>query len=152
MVGFKGDGPALVRAALWWSARWALLAGLALAAALFAATRASGAPPEQGAPAATVRMTAEMRFEPAQVRVRAGEAVLWRNASSLTHTATADPSRAKDRRDVALPEGAPAFHSGDVAPGGSWRQVFTVPGTYRYFCVPHETKGMVATVEVLPAR
>jgi plastocyanin len=152
MVGFKGDGRALLRAALWWSARWALLAGLALAAALFAATHASGEEPGSEAPAATVRMTSQMRFEPAQVRIHAGQAVLWQNASSLSHTATADPSRAKDPRDVALPAGAPAFHSGDVAPGGSWRHVFTVPGTYRYFCVPHETRGMVATVEVLPAR
>ncbi|HET8728670.1 MAG TPA: plastocyanin/azurin family copper-binding protein [Alphaproteobacteria bacterium] len=89
-------------------------------------------------------------FEPAEVAVRAGETVEWRNTSPTRHTVTADPAKADDPADVALPAGAEPFDSGRIPPGETYRRRFTVPGTYRYFCIPHEDMGMVATVIVEP--
>src|SRR5437868_5214283 len=89
-------------------------------------------------------------FEPESVTIRAGEAVLWKNTSFIWHTVTADPAQAKRPEDVALPPAAQAFDSGKVSSGETYRQVFTVPGTYRYFCRPHELKGMVGEVVVKP--
>jgi plastocyanin len=35
--------------------------------------------------------------------------------------------------------------------GDEFRHTFTVPGEYRYVCVPHDMVGMVGTVIVEPA-
>jgi plastocyanin len=145
MVGADGDGRALLRASLTWAVRWLLLALIALAAAALAAD-----PQRPAGPAATVRMTAAMRYDPPSVHVRAGDTVLWQNASSLTHTVTADRTQARLAQSVSLPPGARPFHSGMIGPSGTWRYTFTTPGTYRYFCVPHETQGMTGTVVVEP--
>jgi plastocyanin len=90
-------------------------------------------------------------FQPQVVTIRAGQTVLWKNTSLIWHTATADPRQAKRPEDVSLPEGAEAFDSGKVVAGDSFSHTFTVPGTYRYFCRPHELKGMVGQVVVTPA-
>jgi len=95
-----------------------------------------------------VTMTDALRFQPNSVTIRAGETVQWRNDSELVHTVTADPQRVADSENVALPAGAETFHSGNVAPGQSFRHTFKVPGRYRYFCVPHEAAGMVAEIVV----
>ncbi len=50
--------------------------------------------------------------------------------------------------DVALPVGAKPFNSGNLKPGQAYRHTFTVPGRYRYFCVPHEGAGMIGEVVV----
>ncbi len=146
MGQIRGDPGAVPKVILTWALRWALLLALALAAVGIARS----AEPGQGGAAATVGMTEAMRFEPAQLRVRRGDTVTWRNRSSLTHTVTDDGSKARLRESWELPGSAGAFDSGTVAPGGSWSYRFTVPGTYRYFCQPHETKGMSATIEVAP--
>lgn len=98
--------------------------------------------------AAEVTMTNQLRFSAQTVRIRVGETVRWRNTTPLIHTVTADPDRAAEASDVALPPGARAFDSGDVEPGATFEHTFTVPGEYRYFCVPHEAAGMVGTVIV----
>lgn len=87
-------------------------------------------------------------FNPVSVRIRTGETVQWRNTSIIDHTVTADPSLAADPRNVVLPDGAAAFHSGNIPAGQVWSHTFTVPGTYRYVCLPHENKGMIGTVMV----
>jgi plastocyanin len=99
----------------------------------------------------TVRMTSSLKYEPAKLTVRTGQTVHWKNVSIMSHTVTADPSIAKNPADVSLPAGAEPFTSGMIRPGKSYDHVFTVPGTYRYFCIPHETSGMVGTVIVEPA-
>lgn len=106
-------------------------------------------PPTPGV-AAVVHM-AFHSFEPSTVTVRAGDTVEWRNTSVIYHTVTADPTLADDPSDVSLPPGAAPFHSGRVAAGELYRQTFTVPGTYRYTCLPHEAEGMQGTVVVTPA-
>lgn len=97
---------------------------------------------------AVVRMTNAPDFAPVDVHVAVGETVEWRNTSSVVHTVTADPGQATLAASVGLPEGAEAFHSGNLSPGGVYRHTFTVPGTYRYFCVVHEQVRMTGTVVV----
>ncbi len=40
------------------------------------------------------------------------------------------------------------WDSGFIAGGRSFSRRFTEPGTYRYFCIPHEGAGMLGTVIV----
>lgn len=103
---------------------------------------------EQAPAAATVNMTGSLNYEPRSVTVRAGQAVEWVNTSQVPHTVTADASKANDPQHVRLPQGAEPFHSGTIGPGERYRRVFTVPGRYQYFCVPHEGAGMVGELVV----
>ena len=95
-----------------------------------------------------VGMTNRLEYTPGTVRIGVGETVRWRNTSDVMHTVTADPSRAAKAESVSLPAGASSFDSGDMPPGAVFEQTFTVAGTYRYFCVPHELAGMIGTVIV----
>jgi len=102
----------------------------------------------QPAPAAVVEMHFHS-FAPESVTIKSGQAVLWRNTTPVIyHTVTADPKLAQKPEDVALPTGVAPFDSGKVSSGDSFEHVFTVPGTYRYFCQPHESHGMVGEVIV----
>ena len=68
-------------------------------------------------------------FEPAELTVRAGQAVTWTNDDPAEHTVT---------------EPGGAFTSETLARGGRFRMVFRRPGTYRYVCALHpEMKGAV---------
>jgi plastocyanin len=87
-----------------------------------------------------------------------GSTVVWRNTSSRAHTVTA--------YEGGLPDGARYFASGGfgsesdareawdtgidggINPGGTFEYTVEVPGTYAYFCIPHERQGMVGTIEV----
>ena len=97
-----------------------------------------------------VRLTDGLRFKPARVVVHAGDTVEWQNKSSLAHTVTADARRAAEGKEVVLPTGAAPFDSGEIAVGGTYRHTFTVPGTYKYICVPHADLGMIGEVSVQP--
>ena len=124
------------------------LASVAVAALLAAASTAAEAVPRH--PDATVRATDRLTFEPATVTIPAGGTVEWRNASVLVHTVTDDPALSTVEGSAALPEGAEGFDSGDMAPDATFTHTFTVPGTYRYFCTPHEGAKMWGTVVVQP--
>ena len=87
-------------------------------------------------------------FNPGTIRISPGQTVQWRNTSPITHTVTADKARAANPANVILPPGAPPFHSGAVPAGQVWAYTFTIPGTYRYVCLPHERAGMIGTVVV----
>ncbi len=127
------------------SGRSARAAPLLLAAAVLALGPSAAL---AGEPAAVVRMTDGLKFAPFKVTVHAGDTVEWRSESVLVHTVTADPDLAARQKDVHLPEGAKPFDSGNIDPGGTYRHTFPVPGTYRYFCIPHETAGMIGEVVV----
>ncbi|MEA2434968.1 MAG: hypothetical protein QOG54_2425 [Actinomycetota bacterium] len=102
-----------------------------------------------------IEMQSGQRFAPAQLHIQAGQTVTWSNESSESHTVTAF--------EDSIPEGAEYFASGgassesaardDVAdgllkPGDTFQMTFDVPGTYRFFCIPHESSGMKGTVVV----
>lgn len=89
-----------------------------------------------------------LSFNPDHLTITAGQSVEWNNTASVTHTVTADPALAKHSEHVALPAGAQPFNSGDMKPGEVFRHTFSVPGTYKYFCIPHEKMGMIGEVEV----
>ncbi len=118
---------------------------LALAGLILLGVGLSAAAPEADA---VVMMTNDLKFTPATVTIQRGQTVEWRNTSLLVHTVTADPAKATLAESVRLPDGAPAFDSGTLDPEATFRHTFTVPGTYRYFCVPHEGAKMRGTVIV----
>lgn len=102
-----------------------------------------------------VRIMPGRTFVPATIEVPAGTTVQFVNRSDEAHTVTA-------QEDV-LPEGAEYFASGGfsdeesaragladglIAAGETYSVTFEQPGTYRYFCIPHEDQGMAGTVVV----
>jgi len=99
-------------------------------------------------PAVVVGMTNTMTYTPDTVRVEVGETVRWENNSAVMHTVTADPEEAFKDESVTLPDGASTFNSGNMDPGQTFEHTFETPGTYRYFCIPHEAVGMRGTVIV----
>jgi plastocyanin len=95
-----------------------------------------------------VKMTDEMRFEPDLLTIEAGQSITWRNTGTMVHTITTDPAKAQRLEHVSLPEGATGWDSGLLRAGESWRHTFEVPGEYTYFCIPHESAGMVGRIVV----
>lgn len=98
----------------------------------------------------TVQMTDALKFEPASLTVPRGTTVTWRNTSTIAHTVTDDPSKAATKADSELPAGAQPWDSGNLNPGQTFTHTFDVPGTYKYFCQPHESAGMLGTIIVSP--
>ncbi len=123
---------------------------IAVIAVLVLAGAPATVPAREASPAVVVNMTFGLKFDPAEVRVRAGQTVEWRNKAFFPHTVTFDPSQADDASHVSLPEGVAPFDSGSIGGGQSWRHTFTTPGTYRYICKPHEGHEMLGTVIVAP--
>ena len=114
-----------------------------------------GAPGCAGSGASTVEMTSDQSFSPAEITVAAGDTVSFKNTSSEAHTVTA--------YDEGIPEGSDYFTSGGlpseeaardelspalVPAGDTYEFTFEEPGTYRYFCIPHEEAGMKGTIVV----
>jgi len=97
-------------------------------------------------------------FRPEQLEVTVGTTVTWLNTNKQGHSVTA--------YENGLPDGADYFASGgfdsEKAARESWgnssggtlfegqtfEHTFEVPGEYPYFCIPHETGGMVGSVVV----
>lgn len=104
----------------------------------------------------TVDMTDELVFDPAEIEVPAGTTVVWENVGSVGHSVTA--------YEDGIPDGAAYFASGgfdseqaardaypqegDIPGGESYEHTFETAGTYEYFCIPHESAGMIGTVTV----
>jgi plastocyanin len=118
-----------------------LLAGALLSGSAFAGDAAP----------TKVRMTVDKKFMPAVVTIKAGDTVEWFGEDPMhQHSITTDPSQVEDRKLVQIPRGAKPFNSGTIDPGKSFRYRFTVPGTYKYVCPPHEQSNMVGEVVVTP--
>jgi plastocyanin len=100
---------------------------------------------QRGAPV-VVTMTDKLRFGTDRVTVPVGATVLWRNDSSVAHTVTADPARARTASNVQLPSGAEPFESESLPQGQTFARQVTVPGEYRYVCRIHEESGMAGIV------
>lgn len=95
-----------------------------------------------------VDMTDALTFDPPRVTVSVGERVVWRNVGRVAHTVTTLRSKAANPGNASVPSGAEAWDSGFIQGGKSYERRFTKPGTYRYFCIPHENARMVGTVVV----
>ena len=94
-------------------------------------------------------------FDPESLTVAPGTKVVFTNDSEEAHTVTA--------YEDALPEGAEYFSSGGfedeeraraavadalIPPGEQYSVTLEEPGTYEYFCIPHEADGMKAEIVV----
>jgi plastocyanin len=96
-------------------------------------------------------------FEPEVLRVDPGTEVTWRNTNPHAHSVTA--------YEDGIPDEATYFASGEFDSESAARDgyangegrlftdeefahTFEVPGTYNYFCIPHEKAGMVGAFEV----
>lgn len=100
-------------------------------------------------------MTSDRRFDPTELTIGSGETVTWTNDSSEAHTVTAYEEELPDEAQFFASGGAPTeeaarkdLEDGLLTEGESVEMTFSEPGTYRYFCIPHEDAGMVATVVV----
>lgn len=93
---------------------------------------------------------ARTAFEPAEITIRVGDTVRWRNRSIVEHSVLCDPAQARDPAHSAPPRGARPFDSGPFA-DAAWEHTFTVPGAYLYVCREHEGMGMRGKVVVLAA-
>lgn len=85
----------------------------------------------------TVRMKNDY-FDPIGLFVEPGTTVRFAIAEG-SHSATAYESR--------VPDGATAFDTGVIS-SGSVSVTFDTPGTYDYYCLPHESLGMVGRIVV----
>jgi plastocyanin len=100
-------------------------------------------------------MTGDFGFDPKTATIEPGQTVTWKNTSNVDHTVTAYEDK--------IPDAAAYFASGGfeseratrnhvteglIAPDGEYEYTFEEPGTYEYYCLPHESSGMVGTVHV----
>ena len=101
---------------------------------------------------------ASSAFRPTTFEISVGTTVTWYNGNSRAHTVTA--------YEQTLPDGAAYFASGgfdaeqaardayanslngSLVTGDYYSHTFEVPGTYGYFCIPHERAGMVGEIVV----
>lgn len=77
-------------------------------------------------------------FDPIGLHVERGTTVRF-EIEAGSHSATAYSDR--------IPDGAEAFDSGTISEG-SFEHSFETPGTYDYYCIPHESVGMVGRIVV----
>jgi plastocyanin len=96
----------------------------------------------------TVNITTDGHFEPGSITIPIGELVVWNNQTTLPHTATCDPSKARNPSDVALPQGASSWDSGPIQPGATWAHTFNTAGTFIYFSNNEEDANMLGTIVV----
>ena len=88
------------------------------------------------------------KFVPMSVTIQKGDTVEWINNAQSLHSVTTNPAVAQDPKDVSAPKDAKPFDSGFMPPGAKWSYTFTVPGTYKYLCLPHEKDQMTGIVVV----
>jgi plastocyanin len=82
----------------------------------------------------TVRMEDNF-FDPANITIESGTTVTWVQSGDNPHTTTSYDG---------------LWDSGIIrgGSGGTFSFTFDEPGTYEYFCIPHEALGMVGSVTV----
>lgn len=71
-------------------------------------------------------------FQKPNIRIKIGTKVTWTNRDTVKHTATADDG---------------TFDTGLLAQGESGSYVFTTPGTFGYYCIPHPSMRGTIIVE-----
>ena len=100
-------------------------------------------------------MTDAHAFEPSVAAVDAGAEITFTNEGDEPHSVTAYQD--------SVPAGADFFSSGGfnteeaardnvgdtlIAPGDAFTLTLDEPGTYKYFCIPHEDHGMKGEIQV----
>jgi plastocyanin len=102
-----------------------------------------------------IDMTDSLVFDPDDATVAPGTTVVWENVGSIGHSVTAYEDEIPDDAEFFASGGfdaeqaaRQAYPEGEVAGGETYEYTFEVEGTYGYFCIPHETAGMVAELTV----
>lgn len=108
-----------------------------------------------GSGEAAVEMTDDQRFDPAEITVAPGQTISFENISSEAHTVTAYGDEIPQQADYFSSGGLPSEEAARaelaaalVAADGTYEVTLQEPGTYRYFCIPHEEAGMKGTIVV----
>ncbi|HSH48722.1 MAG TPA: plastocyanin/azurin family copper-binding protein [Halomonas sp.] len=87
-------------------------------------------------------------FDPFGVAVKPGETLRFINRDKgNSHTVTAYHPELFERVRR-IPSAAKPFNSGYLLPGDSFELTLTVPGVYDFYCIPHESAGMVGRIVV----
>jgi len=102
-----------------------------------------------------IDMTDSLVFDPDDATIAPGTTVVWENVGSIGHSVTAYEDEIPDEAEFFASGGfdgeqaaRDAYPEGEVAGGETYQHTFEVEGTYGYFCIPHETAGMVAELTV----
>ena len=89
-----------------------------------------------------------LMFNPADLTIKVGTTVTWRNDEPITHTVTSGAVAGIDKtshlRSSQTPDGL--FNAQLKGNGDTFSYTFAKPGTYSYYCDIHQ--GMNATVTV----
>lgn len=64
----------------------------------------------------------QMHFDPAQITIKKGDTIVWKNEDIFSHSVIADDG---------------SFDSGLIAPGSSWELTVSRAATITYHCRPH---------------
>ena len=103
----------------------------------------------------TVDMTDDLVFDPDEIQISPGTTVTWENVGSIGHSVTAYEDEIPDDAEYFASGGFDsesaarnAYPEGEVAGGETYEYTFETEGEYGYFCIPHESAGMIGTVIV----
>lgn len=96
-------------------------------------------------------------FTPESYEISAGDTVVWKNTSEAYHTVTAYESQIPDEAEYFASGGYESQlaaydawddHGGELGTRDTYEHTFEIPGTYDYFCIPHERAQMVGEIVV----
>jgi plastocyanin len=103
----------------------------------------------------TIDMTDGLVFDPDELTIAPGDTVVWETVGSVGHSVTAYEDEIPEEAEYfasggfdSEQEARNAYPEGDVASGETFEHTFEVEGEYGYFCIPHESAGMVASLTV----
>lgn len=94
----------------------------------------------------TVKMGTDsglLKFEPAELNIKAGDTVKWVNNKLSPHNVVFDGSKVDSAVATKLSHKSLLF-----SPGESFESTFDTPGEYSYYCEPHRGAGMVGKIVV----
>ena len=106
---------------------------------------------EEDASAAEEVIAVGLKFEPADLTVKAGTTVRWTNGEAISHTVTSGAwGEVNEESGLRGTQTADGMFDHALAPMGSdgdtFEFTFDEPGEYQYYCKPH--LGMFGTITV----
>lgn len=104
----------------------------------------------------TVDMTDDLVYDPEDITIAPGDTVVWENVGQVGHSVTAYEDEIPDDAEYFASGGLDSEQAardaypdeGDIPGGESYEYAFETEGEFGYFCIPHESVGMVGTVVV----
>ena len=83
------------------------------------------------------------KFEPALLKIKAGDTVKWVNDDDRKHVIASIPGKGTNDKELFAPQ---------IVPGNSWSHTFTKSGEYPYFCYIHYVMMGAVVVEEAPGQ